>query len=220
MTVLVVSPTENRRAQVTAWLQETGVRTAVLPDASGLAELPEQDAPALIVLDAVSLSASQVEGALEKAKAKEIPVLGLLSADGLANERLVARLDDFVLDSARPLEVVARARRLVRIHGGEETEAVIKAGDLAIDTEKYEVRVAGQAKLLTYKEYELLRLLASNPGRVFTREELLSRVWGYDYFGGTRTVDVHVRRLRSKIEDMHHTFVETIWNVGYKFKTN
>jgi len=70
---------------------------------------------------------------------------------------------------------------------------------------------------LTYKEFQLLVSLAGNPGHVYTREDLLSRVWGYDYLGGTRTVDVHIRRLRSKIEDAEHVFVETIWNVGYKF---
>ena len=71
---------------------------------------------------------------------------------------------------------------------------------------------------LTYKEFQLLVLLASNPGHVYSREDLLSRIWGYDYLGGTRTVDVHVRRLRSKIEDSSNVFVETVWNVGYKFK--
>ena len=75
----------------------------------------------------------------------------------------------------------------------------------------------GRKVLLTYKEYQLLVLLASTPGRVYTRDNLLSQVWGYDYFGGTRTVDVHIRRLRSKIEDASHSFIETIWNVGYRF---
>ena len=87
-----------------------------------------------------------------------------------------------------------------------------------IDQTRYEVTVSGHRVLLTFKEYELLRLLAQNPGRVFSREELLSRVWGYEYFGGTRTVDVHVRRLRSKVQDANHTFIETVWNVGYRFK--
>ncbi len=71
---------------------------------------------------------------------------------------------------------------------------------------------------LTFKEYELLRLMASHPGRVFTREALLNEVWGYHYFGGTRTVDVHIRRLRSKIEDSDHAFIETVWQVGYRLK--
>ena len=86
--------------------------------------------------------------------------------------------------------------------------------------DRYDVMMAGRRVPLTYKEFQLLVLLASNPGRVYTREALLSQVWGYDYLGGTRTVDVHIRRVRSKIEDPDHTFVETIWNVGYRFKTS
>jgi two-component system alkaline phosphatase synthesis response regulator PhoP len=94
----------------------------------------------------------------------------------------------------------------------------LRMGDLSIDLERYEVTVAGRRVSLTYKEFQLLVLLASNPGRVYTRDALLSQIWGYDYLGGTRTVDVHIRRLRSKIEAPGRSFVETIWNVGYRFK--
>ena len=91
-------------------------------------------------------------------------------------------------------------------------------GDLVIDLPKYEVRQAGRLIVLTLKEYELLCLLASNPGKVFTRATLLNKIWGYNYYGGARTVDVHVTRLRNKIEDSGHSFIETIRGVGYKFK--
>jgi two-component system alkaline phosphatase synthesis response regulator PhoP len=87
-----------------------------------------------------------------------------------------------------------------------------------MDLANYTVHVSGRPVELTYKEYELLRYLAQNQGRVVTRETLLSRVWGYDFYGGARTVDVHIRRLRSKIEDRHNTFVETVRNVGYRFR--
>ena len=96
---------------------------------------------------------------------------------------------------------------------------MIRAGDLVLDLDRYDVTLMGRKVLLTYKEYQMLVLLASNPGRGYTRESLLIEVWGYDYFGGTRTVDVHIRRLRSKIEDASNSFIETIWNVGYRFKT-
>ena len=89
---------------------------------------------------------------------------------------------------------------------------------LPIYQERYEVTVAGRRVALTYKEFQVLVLLASNPGRVYTREALLSQIWGYDYLGGTRTVDVHIRRLRSKVESPGRSFVETIWNVGYRFR--
>ncbi|MQF93035.1 MAG: winged helix-turn-helix transcriptional regulator [SAR202 cluster bacterium] len=97
------------------------------------------------------------------------------------------------------------------------TEKIINQGNLKIDTEKYLVTLEGKKIDLTFKELELLKVLSSNPGRVFSRENLLKSIWDYDYYGGTRTVDVHVRRLRRKIEDHKYNFIETIWNVGYKF---
>ena len=96
-------------------------------------------------------------------------------------------------------------------------EQIINQGVLTIDTEKYLVTLEGKKIDLTFKELELLKVLSSNPGRVFSRENLLKNIWDYDYYGGTRTVDVHVRRLRRKIEDHKYNFIETIWNVGYKF---
>ena len=87
-----------------------------------------------------------------------------------------------------------------------------------MDLTSYRVFVSGRPVDLTFKEYELLRVLASHPDQVFTRETLLNRVWGYEFFGGARTVDVHIRRLRSKMEDADHTFIETVRNVGYRFK--
>lgn len=100
----------------------------------------------------------------------------------------------------------------------EDGPNVLTRGRIAIDLDRYEVTLAGKKVDLTYKEYELLKFLASNPGRVFTREALLRSVWEYDYFGGTRTVDVHVRRLRSKIDDVRNRFIDTVWNVGYRFR--
>ena len=94
---------------------------------------------------------------------------------------------------------------------------MLRIGELAIDLERYEVTLSGRKVALTYKEFQLLALLASNPGRVYSREVLLSTLWGYDYLGGTRTVDVHIRRLRSKIEASDRVYLETIWNVGYRF---
>ena len=110
---------------------------------------------------------------------------------------------------ARIAAAVARTRR--------PTQAVISQGELTINTENFDVQLSGRNIELTYKEYELLKLLASHPGRVFRREDILSQIWGDDYFGGTRTVDVHVRRLRSKLDDVSHDVIETMWRVGYRF---
>ncbi|CAI8024571.1 Transcriptional regulatory protein GlnR [Geodia barretti] len=126
--------------------------------------------------------------------------------------------DDFIVAPLDSAELVARVGQIVYRRDGRGGEQRIRVGELTIDLQSYEVAMAGRRISLTYKEFQLLTLLASNPGRVYTREALLNQIWGYDYLGGTRTVDVHIRRLRSKVEDPDHLFVETIWNVGYRFR--
>jgi len=125
--------------------------------------------------------------------------------------------DEFLLWPASAVEVLLRVRAILRRRANVDSENVLRCGALLIDLANYKVVLDGRPIELTYKEYELLRFLASNRDKVFTREALLNRVWGYDYFGGARTVDVHIRRLRSKIEDRGHAFIETIRNVGYRF---
>jgi DNA-binding response OmpR family regulator len=115
-------------------------------------------------------------------------------------------------------EVITRIKRILRQKESMESEEMLRCGDLVIDLSKYEVSLGGKPIILTFKEYQLLKFLASNRGKVFTREALLNKVWGWDYYGGDRTVDVHIRRLRSKIEDKEHSFIETIRNIGYKFR--
>jgi two-component system alkaline phosphatase synthesis response regulator PhoP len=113
---------------------------------------------------------------------------------------------------------MARIRRALWRRQGTTSANVIRCGDLLLDLGSYRVFVAGRPVELTYKEYELLRFLATHRDQVCTRETLLNRVWGYDFYGGPRTVDVHIRRLRSKIEDRDHTFIETVRSVGYRFR--
>ena len=127
-------------------------------------------------------------------------------------------VEDFLFSPIGDAELRTRVRRILWKTGSWDSGQVIRIGDLVIDQERYEIAVAGRRVILTFKEYQLLCLLATNPGRVYSREALLSRVWGYDYFGGTRTVDVHIRRLRSKVEDATHLFIETVRNVGYRFR--
>ncbi len=124
--------------------------------------------------------------------------------------------DDIVLTSAGPGEVDARLRLVTTKSQAGPEEQMISASGVTIDEASYQAKVNGKALDLTYKEFELLRFLAGHPQRVFTREQLLSEVWGYDYFGGTRTVDVHVRRLRAKLGDME-SLIGTVRNVGYRF---
>ena len=149
---------------------------------------------------------------------KTLPVLALVDKKKLDNVYLDSNIDDFALIGADVKELGLRMRRLIN-RTRDKKGRLIKCGDLVIDSTNYEVFLADRPVLLTFREYELLRFLASNPGRVFTRDDLLDKVWGYDYFGGDRTVDVHIRRLRSKIEDSEHTFIETVRNIGYRFKS-
>lgn len=153
--------------------------------------------------------------ALKGSLREGVKVLGVLRYEQMRKLAEEDPLDDFVLEGSTAEEVKARVRRLLR---GEASAPARKSG-LEIDEERYEVRVNGSPVELTYKEFELLRFLASRPEKVFTREVLLERVWGYDYFGGSRTVDVHVRRIRSKIEREGRTYIRTVRGVGYIFES-
>lgn len=148
---------------------------------------------------------------------RPVPILLLASERAIREWETSAVIDDFVLEPVRRAELASRIRRMLsRAKPVNEGETITR-GDLIINDASYEVKV-GQRKVdLTYREYQLLKYLASYPGRVITRETLLNKVWGFDYFGGDRTVDVHIRRLRSKLEDGVHTFIETVRNVGYRF---
>ncbi|HET8981297.1 MAG TPA: response regulator transcription factor [Pedococcus sp.] len=148
-----------------------------------------------------------------------VPLMAVLTEGGLAGLTAEWGVDDVLLDSAGPAEVEARIRLAVgRLSETEEpTELTITSGDVTIDEATYSARVRGRLLDLTYKEFELLKYLAQHPGRVFTRAQLLQEVWGYDYYGGTRTVDVHVRRLRAKLGPEHEVLIGTVRNVGYRF---
>jgi DNA-binding response OmpR family regulator len=124
--------------------------------------------------------------------------------------------DDVILAGAGPGEVDARIRLLTTRNSKDNQDQMISNSGVTIDEVSYQAKVNGRGLDLTFKEFELLRFLAGHPQRVFTREQLLSEVWGYDYFGGTRTVDVHVRRLRAKLGDME-SLIGTVRNVGYRF---
>jgi DNA-binding response OmpR family regulator len=147
-----------------------------------------------------------------------LAALAVIRSDQLAAFDYSAGFDDFIVYPALSEEVVTRVRRAIWLKSGVESDNTLRAGELRIDLSNYKVYVSGRPVDLTYKEYELLRFLATNRDKVFTREALLNRVWGYDFYGGARTVDVHIRRLRSKIEDGTHVFIETVRNVGYRFR--
>jgi DNA-binding response OmpR family regulator len=144
------------------------------------------------------------------------PIIVIVDQDGAARFRFEVGADDFLLTDASVAEISARLALLSRRTGRSDQETVIKVGDLTVNPDNYQVYVRGRPLDLTYKEFELLKFLAQRPGRVCDRDLLLREVWGYDYYGGTRTVDVHIRRLRAKLGAEHETLIETIRNVGYR----
>jgi DNA-binding response OmpR family regulator len=146
---------------------------------------------------------------------KKLPVLAIASMETALN--LDGTIDDFVLSPVNTDEVVTRVKRLLNKKVKPVNPEQIIVGNLVIDTVKYEVHIGDRLISLTFREYELLKFLATNSGRVFTRDALLNGVWGEDFFGGDRTVDVHIRRLRGKIEDQTHTYIKTVRNIGYRF---
>ena len=156
---------------------------------------------------------------LLRAASLDTPLLAIVTEGGLAAVTADWGADDVILHGAGPAEVEARLRLAIgrRAAVAPATPDEIRSGDLAIDEATYTARLRSRALDLTFKEFELLKFLAQHPGRVFTRAHLLQEVWGYDYFGGTRTVDVHVRRLRAKLGAEYEALIGTVRNVGYRF---
>jgi two-component system alkaline phosphatase synthesis response regulator PhoP len=193
-------------------LEAEGLRFAEVSAKGGL--LPTTDA---LLLDLTETHHHDIERAAQGPLNASAPVIAAISWDLLRAPNVQIGADDVIVVPWRLGELRLRIARLLDKKAPPPEANLINAGDLVIDPERYDVYVANKPVLLTFTEYELLKLLASNPGHVYSREALLEQVWGYQYFGGTRTVDVHVRRLRSKIEDATHTFIDTVWNVGYRF---
>ncbi len=148
---------------------------------------------------------------------QDIPMALLMDESEMNSADLPSGIQEVFYRPIRVTETVARISHLFkRIHKVDQKNLIIR-GKISIDVAKYEARIGDKKIDLTYTEFELLKFLCSNPGTVFTREVLLSKVWGYEYYGGTRTVDVHIRRLRSKIEGKNQVFIDTVRNIGYKF---
>jgi DNA-binding response OmpR family regulator len=156
---------------------------------------------------------------LRKSSSAQAKVLLLVGGAQLPDLELRDDLyDDFCLTPFHPTELEARLRHLLAGTGESAVTAhLIEYGDLVLNLETYQATISKRPLDLTYMEYELLKFLTQNPGKVFTREMLLSRVWGYEYYGGARTVDVHIRRLRAKLGEEHANLIQTVRSVGYRF---
>jgi DNA-binding response OmpR family regulator len=178
--------------------------------------------PDIIILElAAGAEDAEVKRILEGAQRGDGPaVIAVVDPERPSGFDPALGLDDFVAATASAGELSLRLRQALWRRTGVDSRNVLRCGDLEMDLANYTVQIEGRPVELTYKEYELLRFLAINSDRVLNRETLLNKVWGYDFYGGARTVDVHIRRLRSKIEDRNHTFIETVRNVGYRFRVN
>jgi DNA-binding response OmpR family regulator len=189
-------------------------------DAAPLLDAPPSD---VIVVDARrELAAARQTCRLLRTTGTTAPILAVVTEGGLTAVAADWGFDDVIVDTAGPAETEARLRVAIgRTDAAREAtpagSAEIRSGDLSIDEATYQAKLGNHGLDLTFKEFELLKFLAQHPGRVFTRAQLLQEVWGYDYFGGTRTVDVHVRRLRAKLGPDREALIGTVRNVGYKF---
>ena len=186
-------------------------------EASALIDAPPADA---VLVDARrDLAHAKSLCRLLRTTGLDAPLLVIVTEGGLAALTAEWGADDVVLHTAGPAEVEARLRLVIGRRAGAAPVVPdeIRSGDLAIDEATYSARLRSRPLDLTFKEFELLKFLAQHPGRVFTRAHLLQEVWGYDYFGGTRTVDVHIRRLRAKLGPEHDALIGTVRNVGYRF---
>jgi DNA-binding response OmpR family regulator len=171
----------------------------------------------LVLVDATQ-DLREAAGACRAASVNELdrPVLVVMSEGGLAALRVTWGFDDWLLPQASPAEIEARFRLVGEQAAASRPHRAANVGDLHVDEDSYQVRLRGQPLDLTFKEFELIKALANAPNRVFTRDLLLSEVWGYDYFGGSRTVDVHIRRLRAKLGPEYEQMIVTVRGVGYK----
>jgi DNA-binding response OmpR family regulator len=175
-----------------------------------------QDADAVLLDARGDLVAAKSLCRVIRSTGSHTPLLIVVTEGGLTAVSSDWGFDDVILTSAGPAEIDARVRLVMTRHTEEEGSDRVQTSGISIDEASYSARAHGKPLDLTYKEFQLLHFLATHPSRVFTREQLLREVWGYDYFGGTRTVDVHVRRLRAKLGDLEQ-LIGTVRNVGYRF---
>jgi len=221
-------PSEETRVHLLVLTDRTGGGKSLLPALEYL-DHTMQDAPMeshsllglggsdIVLVDATQ-DLRQAAGATRAVSLHELdkPVLVVMSEGGLAALKATWGFEDWLLPQASPAELETRLRLVSERSAARRPQRAANVGDLVVDEDSYQVRLRGQPLDLTYKEFELIKALANAPNRVFTRELLLQEVWGYDYFGGSRTVDVHIRRLRAKLGPEYEQMIVTVRGVGYK----
>jgi DNA-binding response OmpR family regulator len=219
--VLLLTSALQPSAEVLPSLALLAHQVRILP-AEGSALLDPPDADLLLVDGRQDLAKARDLCRLIRTTGVRVPVLLVITEGGLVAVSHDWGMDDVVLTTIGPGELEARMKLATgRLHAEQDADDpdahVIRSGDVLVDEATYTAKLGSRTLDLTFKEFELLKYLAQHPGRVFSRQQLLQEVWGYDYFGGTRTVDVHVRRLRAKLGPEHETLIGTVRNVGYRF---
>jgi len=219
--ILLLTNTLGASAEVLPSLALLQHTVRVLPaEASVLLDVPEVD---VLFLDARrDLPAAKSLARLLNSTGIDCPIIVIATEGALSAMTADWGLDDVILDTAGPAEVEARIRLAIGKleadrFAADPSAREIRTGEIIIDESAYTAKIRGRSLDLTFKEFELIKYLAQHPGRVFTRAQLLQEIWGYDYFGGTRTVDVHIRRLRSKLGPEFEAIIGTVRNVGYRF---
>ncbi|BCV23938.1 MAG TPA: response regulator transcription factor [Firmicutes bacterium] len=205
-------------------LEKAGFTVLSAGDGDTALALATSERPDLIVLDVMLPGRDGFEVCRELRRTSSTPIIMLTARDEDIDKILGLELgaDDYITKPFNPRELVARIKAILRRvdRSGKMDGRVIARGRLQLDLDRHQVTAGGRLVDLTPKEFELLELLMNNPGRVFSRETLLERLWGYDFFGDSKTVDVHIRRLREKVEEdpSSPTHILTVWGVGYKFR--
>lgn len=217
--VLVVGGGERDLLSLTASVAGLSHFVKCAWDDTSLADAVANGSPDIVLIDVrmgdTSLGTAKdlIASYDQVARAPRLAVVASTSAQGIQSKYL----DDFILDPFEISELALRISRMLDRHQKLRAGKLLEFDGLVVDTESFEVTVDSRQLALTFKEFELLRFLAAHPGRVHTREALLNQVWGYEYFGGLRTVDVHVRRIRAKLGAKHENLIQTVHGVGYKF---
>jgi two-component system alkaline phosphatase synthesis response regulator PhoP len=215
--IFVITADGNTKAVLQQAMAENGF-TCIVTSFEDAFDVMSRHTPHLVLAEINSFRDTAVRNMIKRVKNdSKVPVIAMIPSDILSRADSLPDVDDFITGAYNTTELLLRVKRLLHGNGVSESSEQIKCDGLTIDFATCEVTVNGVKAELTFKEYELLKLMAGNRGRVFTRQALLDKIWGYDYFGGDRTVDVHIRRLRSKIEDATHVYIETVRNIGYRF---
>jgi DNA-binding response OmpR family regulator len=208
---------EQPSASLIEGLLAAGFRPVPVADVAAVVEQEPETGWAALVIELGDTPAAALALGRRARDAVDVPVLVVASRAQTADLPDGAEFDDFLLTPIDPAELDLRLRRVAARPAGVPSEAVLEFKDLSLNPATYQATLAETPLDLTFMEYELLRFFVTHPTRVWSREQLLERVWGYDYFGGARTVDVHVRRLRAKLGEERASWITTVRSVGYRF---